>query len=445
MYHPFNQKGGLLGLGPKEESRMRFDAFLQGLGGLGSRLIAGGAPTTDPSARGRGWGAGGQAFMQNYQGALGRARQQRLAELKYGQEQAAHAQRLKQQGRTERAAEDYAKMLEGKGRGDLANLIRANPAEWLKSQFQINAKLATRKDRDDWLAVPGLGVYHIPSGRMITQYSQTPSAGAPGAQPAPPGSAPLPTAPPAAVPGTIPSVVPEVPRANVSPHAPRMEVPSSLRARAETQKGRAQSAYNRALAVVEKDEQRIVASRGIENALTRFGNLLTKQEKQGEGTGGIWRKIPGVVGAESQFDPEIASMQAISDEITPLMRQGMPGAASDRDVAMFRGATVSVDKLPEVNRNIIRAKKAQLKRDGEYTRAKRAWVEQYKTLGGFEDEWRDFANANPIFADPELAGDYELNPERTEYSVDWRRKMKERAPSGDDITIKKMPTALGGG
>jgi len=217
-----------------------------------------------------------------------------------------------------------------------------------------------------------------------------------------------------------------------------MEVPSSLRARAETQKGRAQSAYNRALAVVEKDEQRIVASRGIENALTRFGNLLTKQEKQGEGTGGIWRKIPGVVGAESQLAPEIASMQAITNEIAPLMRQGMPGAASDRDVAMFRGATVSVDKLPEVNRNIIRAKKAQLKRDGEYTRAKRAWVEQYKTLGGFEDEWRDFANANPIFADPELAGDYELNPERTEYSVDWRRKMKERAPSGDGVTIRKV-------
>ena len=87
MYHPFNQKGGLLGLGPKEESRMRFDAFLQGLGGLGSRLIAGGAPTTDPSARGRGWGAGGQAFMQNYQGALGRARQQRAAEYQFGQAQ----------------------------------------------------------------------------------------------------------------------------------------------------------------------------------------------------------------------------------------------------------------------------------------------------------------------------------------------------------------------
>jgi nucleoside 2-deoxyribosyltransferase len=81
-----------------EESQMRRDAFLQGLGGLGSRLIAGGAPTTDPSARGRGWGAGGQAFMQNYQGSLGKARQQRLAERKYGQEQAAHALRLKQQG-----------------------------------------------------------------------------------------------------------------------------------------------------------------------------------------------------------------------------------------------------------------------------------------------------------------------------------------------------------
>jgi hypothetical protein len=88
-----------------EESQMRRDAFLQGLGGLGSRLIAGGAPTTDPSARGRGWAAGGQAFMQNYQGALGRARQQRQAELKYGQEQAAHALRLKQQGAISTMAE----------------------------------------------------------------------------------------------------------------------------------------------------------------------------------------------------------------------------------------------------------------------------------------------------------------------------------------------------
>jgi hypothetical protein len=316
--------------------------------------------------------------------------------------------------------------MDAMGMGDYANLIRANPAEWLKGTWKIKATRAGRKDRDDWIAIPNVGAMHIPTREIISQFTD-----------------PVPTAPPAVAPGAVPTappaVAPEAPEADVSPYAPKPTTPSSLRAKAELEKGIAQSAYTRALAVVEADEKRVVAGRIIGNALTRFGNLLTKQEKQGQSTGGMWRKIPGVIGTEAQFDADIASMQAISDEVTPHMRQGMPGAASDRDVAMFRGATVSVEKLPEVNRNVIRAKLAQLDRDGEYTRTKRAWIDKYRTLEGFEAEWNDFTNANPIFADPELAADYSLNPNRIEYSAGWRRKMKGVKPFvPGKITIKRI-------
>jgi hypothetical protein len=386
------------------------------LGAIGPYLIAAGAPTTDPSARGKYISQGALAFQK----AKEKGRQQRLVDLKYGREQ-------EQLNRTQQAAEVEAKQMDAIGRGDYANLIRANPAEWLKGTWKIKATLAGRKDRDDWIAIPNVGAMHIPTREIISQYTD-----------------PVPTAPPAVAPGAM-APPPGAPEAEVSPYAPKPKTPSSLRAKADLEKGIALATYNNALTVVAADEKRVVESRSIKYALTRFGNLLTKQEKQGQGTGGMWRKIPGVIGVEAQFDPEIASMQAIADEITPHMRQGMPGAASDRDVAMFRGATVSVEKLPEVNRNVSKAKLAQLERDGEYTRTKRAWIEKYRTLEGFEDEWRDFANANPIFADPKLAADYQLNPNRIEYSAGWRGKMKDVKPFvPGEITIKRIGPEGGG-
>jgi hypothetical protein len=396
-----------------EVATSRLTSFAKGLGALGPHLIAAGAPTTDPGRAQRETAKGFQAFQK----ATDKARQQRLVDLKYGQEQ----ERL---NRTQQAAEIAAKQMDNLGREDYANLIRANPTEWLKGTWQIKATMAGRKDRDDWIAIPNVGAMHIPSREIISQFTDpVPTAMAPGAVPPAPGA----------------------PETDVSPYAPKPTTPSSLKARADLERGMAQTAYNNALAVVEADEKRVVAGRSIENALTRFGNLLTKQEKQGGGTGGILRQVPGVIGAEAQIDPEIANMQAIADEITPHMRQGMPGAASDRDVAMFQSATVSPKKMLEVNRNVIRAKLAQLERDGEYTRTKRAWIDKYRTLEGFEAEWNDFTNANPIFADPGLAADYALNPNRIEYSAGWRRKMKDVKPFvPGKITIKRIDPKGGG-
>lgn len=54
-------------------------------------------------------------------------------------------------------------------------------------------------------------------------------------------------------------------------------------------------------------------------------------------------------------DDDLRLLESISATLTPAMRQGMPGAASDRDVAMFRAATIGANNTVGNNRAIAKA------------------------------------------------------------------------------------------
>lgn len=51
--------------------------------------------------------------------------------------------------------------------------------------------------------------------------------------------------------------------------------------------------------------------------------------------------------------PEMEAFTALIDKLTPQMRQGMPGAASDRDVTIFRNALPSMLRTPEGNQIVL--------------------------------------------------------------------------------------------
>ena len=59
----------------------RANAFLKGLGQLGSGLIMAGAPTTDPSQFARGIAQGGQGFGQAFDQSLNQSRQRNVQDL----------------------------------------------------------------------------------------------------------------------------------------------------------------------------------------------------------------------------------------------------------------------------------------------------------------------------------------------------------------------------
>lgn len=127
--------------------------------------------------------------------------------------------------------------------------------------------------------------------------------------------------------------------------------------------------------------------------LDRFNQLNATTE-----TGGALNALPGVTQVRSTLDPKVAEMRAIVDRITPAMRNGLPGAASDRDVAMFRGATVGLDKPAAANKAIGDAFKAYTDRQGDMV----AFMDQYAksngNLLGATEAWKGYTDAHPLFS-----------------------------------------------
>jgi len=142
------------------------------------------------------------------------------------------------------------------------------------------------------------------------------------------------------------------------------------------------------------------------NDIGRFLFLNEKTETGGQY--GLW----GAKGLTSAFDPEFAEMRSLSDKLTPAMRQGMPGAASDRDVAMFKSGTVGVERDYEANLNIGQGLKAAAQNKVD----KAAFFDNYHNerghTRGANEEWKNYLEANPIFDHEAGKGSYELNENR---------------------------------
>lgn len=210
------------------------------------------------------------------------------------------------------------------------------------------------EDNKRYLSIPGIGVMDLTTNQLVTPGTPAPDTS---------GALNLPTVPPAG--------------ANLPPKSAEKVLTAD-----------AQAAYQE----VGKMREQITPLVEMADMATRFGQLLEKQD-----TGGLLRRIPGAGTLEGAFDPEIQEMQSLTDKITPLMRQGMPGAASDTDVRMFRGATFGPDKSPEVNSNIIIGMQTAAQNAQERLAFMEAYVGQQNTLRGANEAWQKYLNANPIF------------------------------------------------
>jgi hypothetical protein len=106
-----------------------------------------------------------------------------------------------------------------------------------------------------------------------------------------------------------------------------------------------------------------------------------------------------VAGARAMVDPKVAEMKAITDKLTPAMRQGLPGAASDRDIAMFQSATVGLGKPGPANQSVAVAMRAATKRQQDYVAYLEDYARKNGSLLGAQEEWDAYAAANPMFND----------------------------------------------
>lgn len=204
-----------------------------------------------------------------------------------------------------------------------------------------------------------------------------------------------------------------------APLSPYRGMPPVARLKAET----AEIASGNA--ELKKDREMIKASNETDRLANRFEQLLTVQP-----TGGWMRQIPGSGTIEGTFDPQIKEMNSLVDKITPLMRQGLPGAASDRDVGMFRGAAFGTDKDPQTNRNIIAGFKTSSQLFRDRLAFREAYLSKNKTLRGAEEAWRGYLEANPIFDPNSRVEAPELNKGRVSWRKHFSKKARGKAPQG---------------
>lgn len=85
-------------------------------------------------------------------------------------------------------------------------------------------------------------------------------------------------------------------------------------------------------------------------SLNRLEELISDQPT---GIGAAITSIAADWGIKLEGADTVEGIKAILDQLTPQQRQGMPGAASDRDVAMFRGSLPKLINTPRGNKIVI--------------------------------------------------------------------------------------------
>jgi len=129
--------------------------------------------------------------------------------------------------------------------------------------------------------------------------------------------------------------------------------------------------------------------------------------------------LPGVGEVLGAVNPNVARMRSIASQITPAMRNGLPGAASDKDVAMFKSATVGIDKPYAANVATAKAAKAFAARQGDYVSFLEAYARENGTINGSSELWKNYVDANPLFSEGGADGMLAIRK-----IVPWRQAIK---------------------
>lgn len=367
----------------------RQNELTQGLLGLGFGLMQAGGPSTTPVSFMGALGAGGQAGLKGYQDARMANLQNTLAAAKLRMD----AQRAGQVVGSAETGFSYFNPVTGANRklmagaGAKPQTVEVNGEVFILNRDGTRGRSLGMSDR--YVPVQGIGLFDRLTDKFIS------ADAAPQAQSEQSQSA-IPSAP--------------VSRTG-SPVVDAKITENSIKS------GQAK---------IDKISSELSSLDKIVRGGERFEQLMQAVE-----TGGPLRQVPGAGLTEGAFSAAAKEMQAITDSLTPAMRQGLPGAASDRDVAMFRGGLFSLDKKPETNQALILGFKAAKQNLLNKQSFFEAYLAQNNTLAGADARWNEYLQANPIF-DPSVT-EMRLNPNRKT----WENYFKEGSAK-PDFTVRKV-------
>lgn len=165
------------------------------------------------------------------------------------------------------------------------------------------------------------------------------------------------------------------------------------------------SVYEKADKRIAEMEEQARVEQSTAAQVKRFVDLQAQTGGMQQGV--LMGRLPGVTDAAQEMD-------AITDFLTPKMREPGSGATSDFDAKMFRNATVGRTKSDEVNAAIAEGVQARARMAADRAQFMRDYLTVNGHLDGAERTWAQYAAENPIF-DPRSPQQPVINRARMPY------------------------------
>ncbi len=159
----------------------------------------------------------------------------------------------------------------------------------------------------------------------------------------------------------------------------------------------------------------------IEPALENIDTGMLTKEKS------LAAQIPliGNYFGGEDYAGKVQTADAPIQQLTKTYRVAGEGAASDLDVQILQRSAPSVEKQPAANKAIIAGGKLQAERDINYSNTIQALFNQGMSLADAKALYKQYADANPIFADEQGRS---LNDKIVPFSEWYNSGMPKAAP-----------------
>lgn len=179
-------------------------------------------------------------------------------------------------------------------------------------------------------------------------------------------------------------------------------------------------------------DKNIAASQARVDDYSRMEQLLNDPEVA---TGG-WKGAVNESLPDWALDEKTAELRSIIKKIVPQMRPAGSGTTSDRDMKVFEQATVGLGKDKQANLNIAKGRRLVDENNIAKEQLRYEWVNSGGNLGDFDTAWRQYLNANPIFA----SNDGKLNANRQDpfawFSGSVRQNQSQTSTVSDPLGLR---------
>lgn len=163
----------------------------------------------------------------------------------------------------------------------------------------------------------------------------------------------------------------------------------------------------------ETNAAKLAATEG--NADQMMADLKRFKELNEETDTGPMLAIPGGQLLGKQFSANLQEMDSITSRLAPVFRNGLPGAASDADIRMFKNAGPEITKDKVVNDARADAMLEATQNAKDKGQFMRDFFAIHGHTQGADAKWKEYLEANPIFKHGKDIPAFTINDQRKSY------------------------------